>query len=308
MSEPGSLGARLRCECHLCLYWRRLGEEVHLGHQNLAFQEKALEVLRGAFDQLLGYREAHRLELWDPLAGGSLGSTRPQEVTGESPEKGRSPSRSRRGRRRKSKSEDSEEGKSAKKPKKRSTKRSRSRRRAKSAKDLGEVQPVQPGSASASLAGGSEKSEPPSHHRRHQGHAKEEGSEKEDSKEPTKVVEGEVSPARHRGSSLLPSSASGVRLRCGPSTAPTKEGEKSPDREEEPPPGRWSLRERPAEPFAAPRHQRPPEPRGPPPGWVDPRGSFARSKGIVRRERQADIFRYGPDPRRKAEREAKRRG
>ena len=61
----------LTCPCQLCLTWRRLGEEVHLGHESVSFQAKALGLLRAAFEELVDYREAHRLSLWQPLAGGS---------------------------------------------------------------------------------------------------------------------------------------------------------------------------------------------------------------------------------------------
>ena len=66
----GESGSRLSCGCQLCLTWRRLGEEIHLGHDSLSFQQLALGHLRHCFNELLDWREAHRLELWKPLAEG----------------------------------------------------------------------------------------------------------------------------------------------------------------------------------------------------------------------------------------------
>lgn len=71
------------------------------------------------------------------------------------------------------------------------------------------------------------------------------------------------------------------------------------------------------------RHQRPPEPAGPPPSRSEgslapPPGRFHPghwwqyrqwgSKGVKRRERQADIKTFGPDPHRKQQREYRDRG
>ena len=77
MSLPGPLGARLTCGCPLCLLWRRLGEEVHLRHSSSIFQDKAVEVLRVAFDQLVDYREVHGLQLWGDLGRGPSRQRRP---------------------------------------------------------------------------------------------------------------------------------------------------------------------------------------------------------------------------------------
>ena len=71
MGEPGTLVARLSCPCALCLTWRRIGEEVHLGHISEDFRAGALVHLRSAFNELLDLREAHRAVVWGPLAGGT---------------------------------------------------------------------------------------------------------------------------------------------------------------------------------------------------------------------------------------------
>ena len=313
MSGPGPLGSRLTCDCSLCLLWRRLGEEVHLGHQSEAFRAVALEELGRAFDRCLGCREAHRLELWDPLAGGSRDLPGHQEVTEEAPERGSRKSRSRRRQKREAKKgEESEETKAARKRQEQERAKSRSRRRTRSKKELSSEHRAPDASSSASLGSKGKNSGSTSHHRRSL--VKEELSEKERNKEPTEAVRGEVSPGRERGSgesevrASCPSRASGVRLRSAPSVAPRAAVEEPHRAEEEPPPGRWSLHERPAEPREPPRPFRPPEPRGPPPGWVGERGREGpRSKGVVRRERQADILLHGPDPKRKADREARHR-
>lgn len=312
MSGPGPLGSRLTCDCSLCLLWRRLGEEVHLGHQSEAFRAVALEELGRAFDRCLGCREAHRLELWDPLAGGSRNLPEPQEVTGKAPERGSRKSRSRRRQRREAKKgEGSEETKATRKKEEKDRAKSRSRHRTRS-KKASPAEHRAPDVSSPASSRSKRKESGSTSHRR-SSLVKEELSEKEKDKEPTEVVRGEVSPGRRRGSVEGeggvggPSRASGVRLRSAPSVAPRAVLGRPHLEEEEPPPGRWSLQERPAEPREPPRSFRPPEPRGPPPGWVAESGREGpRSKGVVRRERQADILLHGPDPKRKAERESRR--
>jgi len=73
------------------------------------------------------------------------------------------------------------------------------------------------------------------------------------------------------------------------------------------PPGQWTVREA-AAPVSRPtdRHRRPPEPPGPPPGWVGSRKEEKKSKGQVRRERSRDINLFGFSQERKQWRENRR--
>ena len=305
MSGPGPLGSRLTCPCQLCLTWRRLGEEVHLGHESVSFQAKALGLLRAAFEELVDYREAHRLSLWQPLAGGSQQGAEDKHNQDLAPVRGssRGGDRERRERRKRSREGESEEARPAKKTDKerrREESRSRRRRRHKSPQSPVVSTGARPVDHQVS----------PQSHQRTVRSSSEKGatSVKEERSKATSVVEGVAAPegrdskeGRHPRPAT-PSRSSRLRLieqrkelledaRPGP---------------EEPPPGCWSLHARPAEPRHPPRGFRPPEPQGPPPGWVPPGGS--KSKGVVRRERQEDILQFGLDPARKAEREAKRRG
>lgn len=267
----------------------------------MSFQAKALGLLRAAFEELVDYREAHRLSLWQPLAGGSQQGAEDKHNQDLAPVRGssRGGDRERRERRKRSREGESEEARPAKKTDKerrREESRSRRRRRHKSPQS-----PV----VSTGARPVDHQVSPQSHQRTVRSSAT---SVKEERSKATSVVEGVAAPegrdskeGRHPRPAT-PSRSSRLRLieqrkelledaRPGP---------------EEPPPGCWSLHARPAEPRHPPRGFRPPEPQGPPPGWVPPGGS--KSKGVVRRERQADILQFGLDPARKAEREAKRRG
>eukprot|EP00435_Cladocopium_sp_Y103_P063657 s737_g25.t1 len=88
MGERVTLAARLSCSCTLCLTWRRLGEEIHLGHEHQAFPDQALSQLRQAFNNLLDVREEHRLALWGPLAEGTPLEAAEAEKQPETPERG----------------------------------------------------------------------------------------------------------------------------------------------------------------------------------------------------------------------------
>ena len=153
---------------------------------------------------------------------------------------------------------------------------------------------------------------------------KEEPSETVLDKSPLQSVVGEVSPGeseveaaeedRRRPARAAPPEV-GVRT-----SRPRPEEERSPVRRvrsrslsrDQPirPPGRWTLSERPPEPACPPRLFRPPEPPAPPPGWVRRPGPVpsSRSKGATRRERNADIFLFGPSIERKRQREQRRSG
>ena len=67
------LGDRLSCRCQACLTWRRLGEEIHLGHEVSAFTKHGVELLTVAFNSPLDWREQHRLDIWRPVAVGCSG-------------------------------------------------------------------------------------------------------------------------------------------------------------------------------------------------------------------------------------------
>lgn len=306
MSGPGPIGSRLACPCQLCLTWRRLGEEVHLGHDSVSFQAKAEGLLRAAFEELVDYREAHRLSLWQPLAGGSQQRAEGEHSQDLAPERGssRGGERERREQRKRSREEKSEKSSPAKKKEKeRGEEKSRSRHRRRPESSQSPVVSRGGPSVDHQVSQHSHRRIVRSSSEKDCKSAKEEQSEAARNKEPTAVVEGVGAPAgrenkegRHPGRAT-PSSSSRLRLE--------KQRKELP---EEPPPGRWSLHDKPAEPCHPPRGLllRPPEPPGPPPGWVPL--EQPRSKGWVRRERQADILRFGPDPARKADREAKRRG
>ena len=99
MSGGGPLGARLSCGCHLCLLWRRIGEEIHLGHFSSGFQQRAQEVLRSGFDQLIDFREENRLEVWGSVAEEPSRPPGNKEEPGKSPERGRDKSEEKKKRR-----------------------------------------------------------------------------------------------------------------------------------------------------------------------------------------------------------------
>ena len=304
MGEPGPLGDRLSCTCQACLVWRRLGEELHLGHQTPKFLEDAGRLLREVFDLILARREALRLDIWRPLAGGEPGGDKevPEEKDKESKPRRRKRRRSHTSRDQSSEVED-------KRSRERSTgkeknKRSRSRRRRKTPGSG--ASPVRP--RVSTLV--EEKTEVEEVRQRYQ-------------KEPSER-KGEVSPEKRQAvtassgkpsSSLRPppslSSSPTTRERKPPAEKKRsrEESRRSPSEEgSERPPGQWTLRERPREPSRPPSQARPPEPPGPPPGWKGPIKAVQRSKGVVRRERQADIFLHGPSAARKKEREERRRG
>ena len=284
MSLPGPLGARLTCGCPLCLLWRRLGEEVHLRHSSSIFQDKAVEVLRVAFDQLVDYREVHGLQLWGDL--------------------GRGPSRQRRPL-----------------PRLRETKR----RRSPQWKNLRRREGQESREAPEAAAEDAPLPKEPELHRIVHGKARRlihlrnlrweilhhlQGDLQSRRNwvrrkriKPTEDLQGVGAP---EGRKAVGEGRGRPGVRGVPQARPLWGGERSLPRCEAPP-GRWSLSERPSEPSAPPRF-RPPEPRGPPPSWTGSRDREGpKSKGVVRRERQADILRYGPGPKRKAERELKRR-
>ena len=258
-------------------------------------------MLRSGFDQLIDFREENRLEVWGSVAEEPSRPPGNEEGPGKSPEKGREKSeekkkrRRRKPERRRQSSEESAEVSSPqvkkKDEKKKNKERSRSARHRRSRKS----------------SSTSSKVKRPS--------VKEEPSEVERNKGPTEEVVGERPPEKlqktgeEKSPLTRPSISEGIRLRSAPSSAPSKGRDKSPEVRENPPPGTWTLREKPPEPRYPPRGFRPPEPHGPPPFWRDSgsRGT-GRSKGVTRRERQADILQYGPDPTRKAQREERRRG
>ena len=325
MCESGPVGARLVCACQLCLTWRRLGEEVHLGHDNKVFEDKALTLLRGAFEELVDFREVHRLSLWQPLAEGSRNSGERRGSPKRTPERGSGgePPKSKRSEgaseprgSRKDSSEDRKVAKKASKDSKVKKRRSRSRRRVRSKESSSSPRPL-PSSLRVRRAGleVEELGHPISPKAKS---VKEELSEPEKNEEPTRSGEGVEAPAgrgereerkagpERKPGPRVPSGANSIKPQKAPSSAAPAKPTAPTSRSESPPPGRWTLDVRPAEPRFPPRSFRPPEPNGPPPGWRGKGGP--KSKGTTRRERQADILRFGPDPQRKAAREAKRRG
>lgn len=93
MGEQGPLSSRPSCPCQICLIWRRLGEEVHLGHSCQSFKDIAPEHLREAFNKVLDAREDHCEDIWRSLAEGPQGDRGPRrEASGGSrraPEEGK---------------------------------------------------------------------------------------------------------------------------------------------------------------------------------------------------------------------------
>ena len=132
MGEQGPLGSRLTCSCQTCLVWRRLGEEVHLGHNCQSFKDKASEYLREAFNKLLEAREDHTSDIWQPLAEGTPGSEKDSSEAAQGSRK--APEQKKRSKR---EGRSSSSGKKVRSPrrgevKRSSVKKSRSRRRRKS--------------------------------------------------------------------------------------------------------------------------------------------------------------------------------
>ena len=301
MGEHGPLGCRLSCQCHACLVWRRLGEELHLGHQSHRFLEGAALELKECFDKVLNLREVHRLETWSPLAGGTPSLGEGLEDNRRSSEKV--------GQHRKGSSQEKKRSQGTERSKSRKTKvrRSRSRRRREATKS-----PSASGRPQSSRGGCSE-----AERKRKPTQVKSEPTEAELDSRGIVTLGRDRSP--DRGGSSRPSSSlrpvgdlgkedSQHKGRREREEAPPKKRERSIGEEKrQRPPGQWSLRERPAEPSRPPSVVHPPEPLGPPPGWRPPPWSGSRSKGTVRRERQEDILRYGPSEGRKRAREERQR-
>eukprot|EP00435_Cladocopium_sp_Y103_P017447 s824_g4.t1 len=154
---------------------------------------------------------------------------------------------------------------------------------------------------------------------------KEEPSPEETEKSPVQSVEREDSPepsAPSRSDKAESAPASGRVPRPPPyppagrpeskarARTPPQSRSRSPSAHQ-PPPGRWTLTERPktrpAEPALPPRT--PHQPPGPPPGWRGGSGQWhpQRSKGVNRRKRNEDIYFFGPSADRKKLREDQRR-
>ena len=275
-----ALGARLSCRCRSCLTWRRIGEEIHLGHEVSEFTGQAADLLAVTFNSLLDLREQHRLDIWRPVAAGAPGDS------GEA----QPPPTERK--RRRDKSPSGSPKVKIEKPKRRAKERSPGHRERR-------VKPKSEDSPSEDRHQKARRSRTPRPSKKKVA-VKEEPSEIERNRLPTQALKGEASPGspkrrsggeerRERPSGVGSSGANSCSLRSRP-----KPEDRGGEIESDLPPGTWTLRERPAEPNRSPGASRPPEPPGPPPGWV-PR----RSKGIARRERNEDIFNYGPSSERK---------
>ena len=266
MGEPTPLEARLACNCQACLAWRRCGSLLggcHSGESQL----RAVGVLRHVVCELSDLIELRPSGLEVPLAeGASEPPVTPEEQdrtglrsrsSGERPSKERQPDPSpdKRDKGTKAKStERTQEGTSAETPERR-----RSAEVAEKDKKSKRKRSPKRGDSGANN----------SRSRRKRSH-----SQRKD--QPASP------PASPRG---------------GTGEDPAKETKEEPlSAGEGPatPPGQWTVREA-AAPVSRPtnRHRRPPEPPGPPPGWVGSRKEEKKSKGQVRRERSRDINLFG---------------
>ena len=240
--------------------WRRIGEEVHVGHSSEGFRSEAFGYSRSAFNDLIDLREVHRAEVWGPLAGGALPPEADKAVSPSAPESGSQEISEEGGAARKREERDHKaaersEGKSSK-PEEKRRRRSGSHRRTRSRSQVHSHK--------------NEKSQSPSTRE-----VKEEQTTAERSKPPLAEVRGEAAPGGGEQGELRvgpavpassrPSGESSSRAAALRSEEPPRRRSKEERREENednrPPPGRWTLTERPGEPSHA-RAFRPPE--GPP--------------------------------------------
>eukprot|EP00435_Cladocopium_sp_Y103_P012580 s2098_g3.t1 len=270
MGEP-ALSSRLSCGCEACLVWRRLGEELTLGHHIPAFVREAVRLLTGSFNSLIDWREENRLAVWQPVAAG-------EPARSEEPSTSRAEEKAVKEKKREEKRSRREA------EKKDSSRRSKDRSHRREEKDRQSLRRRSPKAKNRSRKSSSSPPRPSStqvHHSKRTA-VKEELTEAETDKRPVKSLRGEVSPVRSaalkrkerspsRGASR--ESRKGSRSRREPGSRVSRERSEGTVR----PPGRWHLTERPAEPVHPPRGRRPPEPAGPPPGW---RG---RPSGVGRR-------------------------
>ena len=313
MGEHGPLGGRLSCPCQACWVWRRLGEELHLGHQSQAFIEVAGKLLREVFDLVLAKREQLRLDVWRPLAEGSPGAEEKKEEPAEE-----EPAKSKKRRRRRSGTSKVESPEVERRRRRHSSeekekpKRSRSRRRRQgAAKSSSSAARSRGGDREAGKQEGKEsptkvKKETTEADRKRQEAKSEKGEGSPERKGSTKALSGRPSSSLRPPLSVSPSPTTRRRKQLSEKEERRRDTERSQSGEgRERPPGLWTLR--PAEPSRSPRGSRPPEPPGPPPGWKGPGRGSTRSKGVVRRERQTDIWLFGPSAARKKEREDRHR-
>ena len=249
------------------------------------FIQKAVELLTGVFNELLDWREQHCLAIWHPVAAGAPaaeGEASPPREARPKRKRQRSPARSPR--------EDKK------------VKKERSRRRERKASPNSQSPHRKPKSEESHSRSRHPKSRrsPTPRPSRKKVPVKEEPTDKDRDRPHTPTVKGEASPVRSstrsRGEEpVLDPQQKGVH---GPHSRPERIQphleEDTRERGSDLPPGTWTLRERPPAPRTPPRSSRPPEPPGPPPGWV-PR----RSKGVTRRERNNDIYQFGPSSSRK---------
>ena len=309
MGESG-ISSWFSCSCAACCAWRRLGSLLRPCHANTDLKKYVIGLLRFAAADLSEFQD--RVFPGVALAEVAPGVEKSEEKS-ESPGKEESPkerSRSPSEKRKKSK-ESKGKQKALEKSQKKEKKRRRHKSRPRSPRSL-------PRKSHHNAGGAASGSRPEVGSR-----VKEEPSEAVLDKSPLASVVGEDSPdeaevREDRGRRSTP----GIHSSGGEAPV-VRERPRLPDREEarsrsrsrhedlpSRPPGRWTLAERPPEPSVPPRSFRPPEPPRPPPGWAPPRVAFhsSRSKGATRRERNADIFLFGPSSERKRQREERRRG
>jgi hypothetical protein len=260
---------RLTCNCQACLAWRRCGSLLGGFHAEPERAQRAAAILRHAVCELSDLIEIHPSGSGPPLAGGrSDPSVTPARGVGT--EESGSRSRSRRG--------------------------------------------VEGGGG---LPSGHKGPTPEREEKEEDPASPKESKPKKTKKKDRSRRRRSRSRRREEKKAATPTRSPLRSPRGREASAPlTRVKEERVSEEEGPlePPGRWTLTEAPTSSSTTwqrgrlPGSARPPEPSGPPPGWVTrSEGGFERkSKGVVRRERARDINIYGFNQARKKQREHRR--
>ena len=310
MEESRLLEGRLSCQCTVCITWRRLGCELGKGHHHQGYLGVALTRLRLTFNDLLDFRTLHRLEE-PPLAGGGAPAAAvgvppqlPPAVVPPPPcgeERGRSSKVKEESPSKKSQPPSSPKRERRREPSLPSGKRRSHRPKARSpvsaeSRHLREGQPderprgsrVKPSESDQEEEGKTESHSPDRRALRHPATSPDKGETRTSSR------------TRQRAAADSDEEVDKSEAPRRRSRSPRREGcaveeELPPDA----PPGRWVLSERGRQPYVPAGQRRPPEPAGPPPHWKGVPGVHQRSKGVVRRQRGADIAAFGFDPARK---------
>ena len=308
MAESRLLAGRLSCSCTVCITWRRLGCELTKGHHHTGYLGAALSHLRISFNDLLDFRSLNGIEE-APVAEGvapQTGGTPPSPPTpashhqaGGSVEAGGGDCRPevpkkeshleaspKVEKKRKKRKDRDRHNKSSERPERRASRSEHSRARSKRSQA---EYPQSPKEESSDWEGAGRDSRG----------LRQLSVTPEEREARTRTPTRRSARSEAESEVLDKSPAPDRRLE----TPPREEGAEG-DHPTEPPPGRWVLSERSRPSYVPAGQRRPPEPAGPPPGWrwPQPTGSY-KSRGVVRRQRSADIAAHGFDPERKRLRE-----